>query len=166
MVKRKPKAKKASPKKPEPKKTGRPSAYKPEFVEQAAKLCNLGATDEDLADFFKVSIRTVAGWKVQHPEFLHSLKAAKEVADERVERSLYARATGYSHDAVKIFMPAGAKAPIYAKYREHTPPDTTAAIFWLKNRRREEWRDKLDHEHTGKDGAPLVPIINLNAKPV
>jgi len=48
---------------------------------------------------------------------------------------------GYSYDSVKIFMPAGAKAPIYAPYVEHVPPDTTAAIFWLKNRDPAHWRD-------------------------
>ena len=52
----------------------------------------------------------------------------------RVERSLYQRAVGYHYDSVKIFMPAGAKKPIYAPYVEHVPPDTIAAIFWLKNR--------------------------------
>jgi hypothetical protein len=51
------------------------------------------------------------------------------------------RANGYSYDAVKIFMPAGAKKPVYAPYREHVPPDTTAAIFWLKNRDPAHWRD-------------------------
>jgi hypothetical protein len=42
---------------------------------------------------------------------------------------------------VKIFMPAGAKKPVYAPYVEHVPPDTTAAIFWLKNRDPARWRD-------------------------
>ena len=82
--------------------------------------------------------------------------------------SLYKRATGYTYDAVKIFMPAGAKAPIYAPFVEHVPPDPTSMIFWLKNRDRENWRDKHDHEHTGKDGAPLIPAVNVTigrAKP-
>lgn len=130
---------------------GRPSAYKAEFAEQAKKLCELGATDVELADFFKVSDRTVYRWQSQYPEFCQALKAGKEAADERVERALYHKATGYSHEAVKIFMPAGADKPVYAEYREHVPPDTTAAIFWLKNRRAEQWRDKTDvnvrHEH-------------------
>src|SRR5271167_3722254 len=66
-------------------------------------------------------------------------------------RSLYQRANGYSYDAVKIFMPAGAKKPVYAPYREHVPPDTTAAIFWLKNRDPAHWRDAWQLEHvTGK----------------
>lgn len=144
---------------------GRPTSYKPEYAEQAAKLCALGATDAELADFFSVTTVTIWRWQSAHVEFCNALKRGKEAADERVERSLYARATGYTHDAVKIFMPAGAKKPVYAKYQEHVPPDVTAQIFWLKNRRRDEWRDKQEHEHTGKDGAALVPIINLTGRP-
>jgi hypothetical protein len=64
-----------------------------------------------------------------------------------VTGSLYERANGYSYDAVKIFMPAGAKKPVYAPYREHVPPDTTAAIFWLKNRDPARWRDDWQIEH-------------------
>lgn len=140
---------------------GRPSKFDPAFVEQARKLCQLGATDVDLADFFEVSINTIGNWKTSRPEFLGALKRGKEAADDRVESSLYQKAVGYTFDAVKIFMPAGAAGPVYAPYREHVPPDTTAAIFWLKNRRAEEWRDKHDHEHSGKDGQPLAPILNV-----
>src|SRR6476660_3028590 len=63
-------------------------------------------------------------------------------------RSLYQRGLGYSYDAVKIFMPAGAKAPIYAPYTEHVPPDPTSAMFWLKNRDSEHWRDVQQLEHS------------------
>jgi hypothetical protein len=124
---------------------GRPASFKPEYAEKAKKLCELGATDVEMADFFEVSARTLYRWLIKYPEFCQALKAGKESADERVERSLYHRATGYTYDAVKIFMPAGAKEPVYAKYREHVPPDTTAMIFWLKNRRSEDWRDKSEH---------------------
>jgi hypothetical protein len=65
----------------------------------------------------------------------------RQRADARVERSLYQKAVGYSYDSVKIFMPAGAKAPIYAPYVEHIPPSDVAAIFWLKNRDPANWRD-------------------------
>lgn len=77
------------------------------------------------------------------------------MADDRVERSLYQRAVGYQADAVKIFMPAGAAEPVYAPYRENVQPDTTAAIFWLKNRRKEQWRDVTRQEQTGPDGGPI-----------
>lgn len=124
---------------------GRPTSYKPEYAEQAVKLCQLGATDAELADFFKVTTVTIWRWQSAHEEFCNALTRGKQKADERVERSLYARATGYTFDAVKIFMPAGAKKPIYAEYQEHVPPDTTAMIFWLKNRQPELWRDKTEH---------------------
>lgn len=134
---------------------GRPSSFKPEYVEQAEKLCLLGATDDEIGAFFKVSTRQVHRWKMLHPEFGHSLKVGKELADDRVKRSLYQRAVGYRQKAVKIFMPAGREEPVYAPFVEQIAPDTTAAIFWLKNRCPEEFRDRQHHEHTGKDGGPI-----------
>lgn len=134
---------------------GRPSSYLPEYATQAEKLCLLGATDVEIADFFEIAVSTFYKWKHEHSEFSEAIKGGKEVADDRVERSLFHKAVGYKFDAVKIFMPANAVAPVYAPYREHVPPDTTAMIFWLKNRRPEAWRDKREHEHSGKDGAPI-----------
>jgi len=129
---------------------GRPTKYRAEFADQARKLCQLGATDLDIANFFEVAVSTIYAWKITQPEFSEAIKRGKEVADDLVAERLFARATGYSHDAVKIFMPAGASAPVYANYVEHHAPDTTAAIFWLKNRRPDEWRDR--QELTGKGG--------------
>lgn len=129
---------------------GRPTDYKPEYAEQAAKLCALGATDIELADFFGVDVRTVYRWKHKHDEFCQALNAGKEKADERVINSLYHRAIGYEQDEVKIFMPAGADAPVYAPFRAKVAPDVTAAIFWLKNRKPDDWRDKQEHQHAGQ----------------
>jgi hypothetical protein len=120
---------------------GRPSSYKPEFAKQVAHFARLGATDQEVADFFEVDVRTIYRWKHDHDEFCQALKAGKDVADDRVERSLYQRAVGYEQEEVKIFMPAGAESPVYAPYRAKIPADVTAGIFWLKNRRGEEWRD-------------------------
>ena len=132
---------------------GRPSKYDPAFAGQAEKLCKLGATDAEIADFFEVTVRTIGHWKTQHEEFFQALKRGKGAADDRVEQSLYHKALGYSYDAVKIFLPAGEKKPVCVPYREHVPPSDTAIIFWLKNRRREEWRDKTEQDvnHTGLD---------------
>ncbi len=138
---------------------GRPPKYKPEFAEQAEKLCALGATDADLADFFKVSVRSVERWKSEHDDFCRALKVAKEVADQLVERSLYQRAVGYETDAVKIFQYEGKE--VIVPYREQIQPDTTAAIFWLKNRKPEQWRDVKDvngnHKHN-HSAEPLSPF--------
>lgn len=141
----------------QPKRTGRPSAYKKEYAKQAAKLCALGATDRDVAAFFEVSEATVNRWKLAHPEFCESLKVGKEPADDKVEQSLYRKATGYSFDAVKIFQFNG--APVVVNYVEHVPPSDTACIFWLKNRRPEKWRDKPEGEGGAEIADALAKLI-------
>lgn len=128
--------------------TGRPSDFKPEFCETARQLCEGGATDEEIAQALGVHVATIYRWKAKHPAFCEAIKVGKAAADDRVELSLYHKAIGYKHEAVKIFMPAGAVMPVYAPYTEHVPPDTTAAIFWLKNRRAAAWRDKTEVHHT------------------
>ena len=133
---------------------GRPSSYRQEYAEQAHKLCLLGATDADMADFFGVSETTLNHWKQAHPKFLASLTHGKAYADANVAERLYQRAMGYSHEAVKIFMPSGTAEPVYAPYTEHYPPDTPAASLWLRNRQSGKWRDRV--EHTGAEGGPLV----------
>lgn len=137
-------------------KAGRPSSYKPEFTGQVFNYCLLGATDEELADFFEVSVTTIDNWKKEHPEFLGAMKRGKAQADAEVAEKLFQRAKGYSHNAVKIFMPAGKDEPVYADYVEHYPPDTAAAFIWLKNRQSGKWRDKQEVEHTASD-----ELINL-----
>ena len=146
-------------------KGGRPSLYRQSFDAQAEKLCQLGATDQEVADFFEVDVRSIYRWKAEHESFCQALRVGKAVADERVERSLFQRATGYEQDEVKIFMPANASKPVYAPYRARIAPDTTACIFWLKNRRSDLWRDRSIHELTGKDGAEL-PAPQFIIQPV
>lgn len=125
----------------------RPPSYKPEFAAQAEKLCLLGATDNELGDFFGVRRETIWAWGQKYEEFSNALKAGKAAADERVAQSLYHRAVGYTFDGEKVFQFQG--EIVRAKVREHVPPDTTAMIFWLKNRRPDEWRDKREIEHSG-----------------
>jgi hypothetical protein len=132
------------------------TTFKEEYCEQAAKLCALGATDIEIADFFEVNIATLYRWKIQFPSFCEVIKVAKEAADTRVERSLYQKALGYEQDEVKIFMPANSAEPVYAPFRAKIAPDTTAAIFWLKNRQTAKWRDIKAVELTGADGGPLA----------
>ena len=133
---------------------GRPSSYGPSAIRIAESMCKLGATDVEVADALGIGVRTLYEWKAAHKEFSAALKSAKDVADERVERSLYHRAVGYTFDSVKIFQVAG--EPLVVPFREHVPPDTTACIFWLKNRRKEQWRDKQDVELSGVSLESLV----------
>jgi len=133
---------------------GRPTSYRPEFATQAAKLCQFGATDIEMADFFEVSVSTLYLWKNLHEEFSEAVIAGKEKADERVQRALFNRAVGYTFESEKVFQFQG--DIIRAPTREHVPPDPSAAMNWLKNRRPDEWRDKREHEVTGKDGGPIA----------
>jgi hypothetical protein len=126
---------------------GRHSQFNPKFIRRAELAGRAGFTDAELAELFDVSLSAIEKFKRQREEFRNALKIGKAEADNRVQRSLYERANGYTYDAVKIFMPAGAKKPVYAPYREHVPPDVTAAIFWLKNRDPANWRDAWQMEH-------------------
>jgi hypothetical protein len=132
----------------------RPTKFKPEFTDQAKKLCKLGATDAEMASFFGVVVSTFHLWKLQQPGFAKALKDAKVAADERVVRSLYQRAIGYEHDDVDIRVVKG--RVVKTQLRKHHPPDTTACIFWLKNRQSGEWRDRHEHALGGDAGAPPI----------
>ena len=112
-------------------KEGRPTSYKKEYNKEVIKLCRLGATDLEIADFFGICEATLYNWKHEHPEFLEAIKEGKIQSDANVSNSLYKRACGYMKEG------------------RHYPPDPTAMIFWLKNRRKVEWRDKHDINHSG-----------------
>lgn len=144
----------------------RPTKFKPEFIEQAKKLCAIGATDMEIADFFGVSLSTLFAWRAENREFLDAIKTAKDVADNRVERRLYERATGYSHPEVDIRVIDG--KIVQTEIRKHYPPDTAAAFIWLKNRQPGRWRDKTSVEHTGPEGGPVqfTRIENAIVRPV
>ncbi len=124
---------------------GQPTKLTAEIKRQVALICRLGATDADLAKIFDVHEDTINNWKKADPEFFESLKTGKDIADAEIERSLFERAKGYSHAAVKIFQHEGQE--LIVPYTEHYPPDATSMIFWLKNRKPKEWRDRQEHEH-------------------
>ena len=147
------------------KKTAQPNVYRPkqatqksvrykkEFVEQAAFLAKVGCTDAEVAEFFKVSTRTIHRWKNAHKEFQQALEIGKAEADQRVKDALYSRAVGYYKTVQKAFVRQSDGEVIFAEYQEHVSPDVTACIFWLKNREPHNWRERK--EITGADGGPI-----------
>lgn len=137
----------------------RPTKYQDAFAEQARKLCLLGATDKELAEFFEVEESTLNNWKHAHPEFMESIKKGKDQADADVADRLYQRAMGFEHPEVDIRVVSGeiVQTPIRKIYA----PDPTAAIFWLKNRQRAKWRDKVEQELTGPNGAGVFTGIRV-----
>ena len=138
------------------KKKGRPTAYKAEYKDQARRLCLLGATDSDLADFFGVTETSINNWKIKHPDFFESLRQGKIVADAHVAESLYARAVGYEHPEEKIMQHQG--KVVRAQTTKRYPPDTQAAALWLKNRRPDDWRDDK-HIHVEHGGEQRVLMV-------
>lgn len=104
-------------------KRGAPTKYKAAVLDDVRERALRGETDEEIAAGIGVSRSTLALWKARHPEFSDALRAWKGEADDAVELSLYRKALG---------------------------GDTTAAIFWLKNRRAQDWRDKREVEHSGE----------------
>lgn len=121
---------------------GRPSDYDRVDLEQVQLLMEKGFTDQELADFLKVTRTTITNWKQAHQEFLSTIKLGKDEADRKVERSLFECATGYSHPDTHFAVCEG--VVVQTPTIKHYKPDNTAQIFWLKNRKPAEWRDKTE----------------------
>ena len=142
---------------------GRPTDYRPEYEAQARKLCLLlGATDAQLADFFEVSEATINNWKLVHPEFLESIKAGKEIADMEIADGLHSRATGgyvTEQQAIKIKVGQGEEDVRVVDVQKFIPADTTAGIFWLKNRKSTHWRDRHESVLSNPDGTAIFQTI-------
>lgn len=140
---------------------GRPSPYddgfNASFADLGRKLSLLGLTDKEIAEVFGVAESTLYLWKEKHSEFSEALRVGKAAADGDVADRLYQRALGYEHDEVDIRVVSGeiVQTPIRKAY----PPDTTAAIFWLKNRQRTKWRDKVETGVTDTEGKD-VPVMD------
>jgi hypothetical protein len=115
--------------------------FEPEFIEQARKLAAAGWTIAEMAAVWTVSEDIVHAWCVEHPEFAEAIKTGRVLPDERVEESLFRRAIGYSHQSEKIRILGTGKVVRVATVK-HYPPNPVAAMYWLKNRRPDRWRDK------------------------
>ena len=118
---------------------GRPTVYKPENAEIARNSCMFGATNEDLAERFEVSRRTIDNWIATLPEFRDAVLEGRDGADASVARALFARATGTERKMTKVFCHKG--QPVTVDYTAYLPPDVRACIFWLRNRRPDLWRE-------------------------
>src|SRR5580698_4682239 len=118
---------------------GRPTLYKPEYADRARDLCSRGATNKDLAGRFGVARSTIDLWIATHPEFADSVQQGRDVADATAVESLFTRVTGYNHPVEKVFLYRG--EPRTVTYTAHVPPETRACMYWLRNRRPEDWRE-------------------------
>ena len=114
-----------------------------------------GLSDEQLADKMGVCPSTFYAWKNRYPEISEALKEGKDVADRKVENALYKRACGFEYEEVTKEVDEINGKMITKRVKKFCPPDPTSMIFWLKNRKPDEWRDKRETEVTGAGGSPL-----------
>lgn len=128
-----------------PRKPGRQSKFdQPQNnVQLIQRMCEVGLTDHEISKSLGIDPATLWRWCEAHPKLRKTIKAAKQIADDRVERSLYHKAIGYSYEAEKIFCDKG--KIVRTPYIAHVPPSDVACIFWLKNRQPDLWRDRIEH---------------------
>lgn len=134
-------------------KVGRPSKYE-EVKDDLLRVqgwARDGLSDEQIAENLGIGITTLYEWKNRYPEFREAMKKGKEIVDREVENALLKRAMGYEYEEVVIENGVETK-----RVKKFVPPDTTAQIFWLKNRKPQEWRDRQEREVTA-----TVSIENL-----
>ena len=125
-----------------------------------------GLNDEQIAKNMGIVTKTLYEWKNKYSAISEALKRGKEVIDIEVENALLNKAMGFKVMVKKSYKVKDVEYDNGRKVKEseriemvdeeqYIPPDTTAQIFWLKNRKPAEWRDKQNIEHTGKDGEAL-----------
>lgn len=115
-------------------KVGRPTLFNENLTAKILELAKAGRTNEEIAEITGIAVSTLHLWMREKPEFLYALKQSKDAADGLVETSLFQNAV---------------------------MGNVTAQIFWLKNRRPKEWREKQEVAHTDADGNPVQVVISL-----
>jgi len=124
---------------------GAHTKYRPEYAQQAENYSLLGATDKDLATFFEVTESTINEWKKKYPAFSESLKRGKMIADMEVTQRLFTRAKGYAYTETTRERGKDGKMRVVKEVNKQVAPDTVACIYWLNNRQKDKWRNKIDH---------------------
>lgn len=109
-----------------------------------------GLTYEQIAHNMGIGLTTLKEWRQKQPTIQSALKKGKEVVDIEVENALLKRALGYTITIVEQKLDK--EGCVHTLEKDvHVPGDTTAQIFWLKNRRKQQWRDKVEYENTGEN---------------
>ena len=130
-------------------------------------LARTGYTIDEIAERLQVGRTTVYRWRDAHPEFRNALKEGKDFADGMVEDALYKSALGFTRTTMREERDAEGRVVKVVKTAEKVPPNATAALFWLKNRQPEKWRDRRREEERPQAGAApqAVDMAMLIAPP-
>lgn len=145
---------------------GRPTKFNDTVRKKILDLISAGKTETQICEILGISWPTLRNWKLANSEFFMAMREHKQEADEMVEASLWHRAVGYSHEAVKIFYDSKTGETVEHKYIEHHPPDVTAASLWLRNRKPKEWRDKQEVDFYGEMNQQQNINIEINTKKI
>jgi transposase-like protein len=116
-----------------------------------------GLTDEQIAKNMGCAYSTLRDWRDRYSAISAALKKGKEVVDRAVENALLKRALGYDYTEKRVETSASGNTKTIT-ITKHIPGDTTAQIFWLKNRRPDLWRDKQNIEHSGQINNPFADL--------
>jgi hypothetical protein len=128
-----------------------------------------GLTDEQIAHNAGITATTLYDWKKKYSAIAEALKKGKEVVDIEVENALHKRALGFSYDEKTYERIWNEKLERYVKVNTKTvtktiAPDVTAQIFWLKNRRPVEWRDRKEIAHEGELNVTTSPRDEIDSR--
>lgn len=117
-----------------------------DILKHAANYAMLGATADEIAKFFNITTATFHRWVKRYPEFADAIEMGQQYADAKVEQALYKRAVGWEHEDVHI---SNSKGDItITPVTKHYPGDVKAQIYWLNNRRPDDWKDKRSVDYT------------------
>lgn len=119
-----------------------------------------GLTDEQIAHNMGITTSTFYEWKNRFADMAEALKKTKVIVDMEVENALLKRALGYFVEEEKV-IESEKDGKRVEKTRKHIPADVTAQIYWLKNRKKEAWRDKQEQEVTVIGDDTRVQVQNL-----
>lgn len=110
-----------------------------------------GLTDEQISHNIGINRDTLKEWKKKYTAISATLKKGKEVADYEVENALFKSACGYDYEEVTEELRFNNRTNSFEmvvtkRIKKHQPPSNTAQIFWLKNRKPQVWRDKVENQ--------------------
>ncbi|MEI4618082.1 hypothetical protein [Bacillus cereus] len=123
-----------------------------------------GLIEEQIAYNMGVRRSTLSNWKNKYPIILQALAKGKEVSDREVENALFKRATGYTYEEVtveRVQNEDDCESVETKRVKRQVPPDSTAIIFWLKNRKPQAWRDRREIDHSGEMKQTVVERKDL-----
>lgn len=125
---------------------GRPRKLQNIDLAKVTEMAKAGVTNKEMGKFFRVSQQTWCLEKIRNPEFREAVRVGEEEATDLVENALFKRATGYEQEERQVDKDGNVKGKVF----KIIPPDPTSMIFWLKNRRKKDWRDIMGHDVSGQ----------------